>query len=126
MLRKYQEEIQKLKEMLQSSVPSLNSIENKEVNNNDIEITRPVSEEYKLKLEMEKHKIISEYQDEMNRLKNEHESEKNEKEHLRQEMLDLKTQYENNLAKVNQEMKENEVKIVPKEEIMKRYDSPKN
>ncbi|XP_044742970.1 kinesin-like protein KIF17 [Chrysoperla carnea] len=125
MLRKYQEEIQKLKEMLQSSAPSINSIENKEVNNNDIEITRPVSEEYKLKLEMEKHKIISEYQDEMNRLKNEHESEKNEKEHLMQEMLDLKTQYENNLAKVNQEMKENEVKIVPKEEIMKRLQAIK-
>lgn len=119
MLRKYQEEIQRLKEMLSTNVTS--SPLEKSV------VSRPVSEEYKLKLESEKTKIIAEYQEEMNRLKNEHEAEKIEKEHLLKQMADLKVQYQTNMSKINEEMGEkveqnNPQSILPKEDIMKRFD----
>lgn len=117
MLRKYQEEIQRLKEMLSTNV-SGSPVENSVV-------SRPVSEEYKLKLESEKTKIIAEYQEEMNRLKHEHEAEKIEKEHLLKQMADLKVQYQTNMSKINEEMGEkveqiNTQSILPKEDIMKR------
>lgn len=144
MLRKFQEEIDRLRQLLESNQRignnynnSSNNISNSSSNNNNnnsssnnynssdnynntsnFESVENLNDTFDSKRD----RIIQKYQDEMMSLKNLHENEKNEKETILKQMESIKQEYQQNLEKLNLEMhNKQQQKIVSKEEILKRY-----
>lgn len=123
MLRKYQEEIDRLRTLLEDkSITSPNKIET-HINgsqNNILSKTEPNISLSKT-FDSKRDQIIQKYQDEMLALKNLHQTEKNEKETILKQMENIKQEYQVNLDKLNTEMThKNQQKIVSKDEILKR------
>lgn len=130
MLRKYQEEISRLRSLLESqSSPVLldrpitsgsilsESTTSEPITNGEIIKVQSLDEQ--------RDTLIHEYQTEMQVLKNLHANEKLEKETIIKQMENIKKEYNDNLERLNNEIKqkkqeEEQQKNVSKEEIMKR------
>ncbi|GLV37047.1 Kinesin family member 3C [Carabus blaptoides fortunei] len=119
MLRKYQEEIDRLRHLLDERVNSpvkltLNTIISDTTKLNDT-------------FDMKRDKLIQEYQTEMLTLKNLHENERNEKETIIKQMEHIKRDYQESLEKLNNDMHmKQRQKIVSKEELLKRLQTLKD
>ncbi|XP_066144490.1 osmotic avoidance abnormal protein 3-like isoform X5 [Euwallacea fornicatus] len=117
-LRKYQEEIERLKSLLtfQHEPDGLRMISITESDHiENVNQTRIVE------LDAKKDKLLHEYQREMEKLRNLHESEKHEKETVIKQIQAIKEEYEENIRRLNDEIKSNTSKeVTSKEEIMKR------
>ncbi|XP_030747526.1 osmotic avoidance abnormal protein 3 isoform X2 [Sitophilus oryzae] len=129
LVRQYQEEIERLKSML-TSRPDLNTVQVVDLigsneNLDQIEINKKL-ELKNSELDAKRDKLLQEYQSEMDKLRNLHESEKNEKEIVLRQIELIKQEYEENIKKLNEEIKENQKKeICSKEEIVKRIETLK-
>jgi len=82
MLRQYQEQIKKLKELLEASTAQLPT--------NDIS---------------EKEKLRQEYQEEMGKLREKYQEEYNSKCQMQADLKTLKEKYDNNLAKISNQVR---------------------
>lgn len=101
-LREYQEEIIKLKKMLEAN----NFDNSNNINiNNQIETEKPPQSTVAW-LDEESSKIKNEMQEEMERLREDHIREKRENEHRIQEMEELKQNYEEQLMRLKSQSKE--------------------
>lgn len=107
MLRIYQEEIQKLRKLLENR-PTEEINKNIPSTNADLDLKRD--------------QLIEEYQAEMEKLKNLHENEKTEKENVLKQIETIKQEYERNIEALNNEMK---AKVPSKEEILERIETLK-
>ncbi|XP_018561737.1 osmotic avoidance abnormal protein 3 isoform X2 [Anoplophora glabripennis] len=120
-LRQYQEEIERLKHLL----------ENKQNNSLKLEdLTHTPEEEINKNIpsnsadfDARRDRLLQEYQDEMKKLKNLHENEKNEKEIVLKQIQMIKEEYESNIQKLNKEIVQKQKReLCSKEEIVKRID----
>ncbi|GLH07961.1 Kinesin-like protein Klp68D [Gryllus bimaculatus] len=89
MLREYQEEIRKLKEMLEGN----------QTNGHSLDVA---PESF---LEEEREKVRREYEEKMQKMREEYEAEQNHKYQLQEDMNKLKQHYEVQLANINQQAK---------------------
>lgn len=109
-LRGYQEEITRLKNLLENRTDEINR--NYPSNNTNLDSKRD--------------QLIQEYQNEMEKLKNLHENEKIEKENVLRQIETIKEEYERNIAALNNEIKMKFEKQLPgKEEILNRIEALK-
>ncbi|CAG9770236.1 unnamed protein product [Ceutorhynchus assimilis] len=125
-LRKYQEEIERLKSLLtsQSEPDGLRVVDLTGVGD-EIEINKNVRSR-NVELDAKRDKLLQEYQSEMEKLRNLHESEKNEKETVLKQIQVIKDEYEKNIKKLNEEININHIKeVTSKEEVMKRIEELK-
>lgn len=80
-------------------------------------------------LDAKRDKLITEYEEEMKKLKNLHENEKIEKEKILKQIEQIKKEYEMNLNNMNQQIIEQQVKrskdTVSEKEILKRIETLK-
>lgn len=77
-------------------------------------------------LDAKRDKLIQEYQTEMQKLKNLHENEKQEKEIVIKQIKSIKEEYQKNIQQLNEEIKEKHKKEVSsKEEILNRIETLK-
>lgn len=116
MLRKYQEEIDRLRQLLEERV-------NSPVKQQELTLNTIITDTPKLNdtFDMKRDKLIQEYQSEMLTLKNLHENERNEKESIIKQMENIKREYQESLEKLNNDMHmKQRQKIVSKEELLKR------
>lgn len=117
MLRKYQEEIQRLREQLENRQGTPLKMEdevNKNLNSSNGE------------LDAKRDKLIQDYQVEMLKLKHLHENEKSEKEKVLKQIEAIKEEYEKNIQVLNGEMKKrHEKQVASKEEILNRIETLK-
>lgn len=111
MLRSYQEEISRLRNLLDNRSEEINR--NIPSSNADLDVKRD--------------QLIQEYQAEMEKLKNLHENEKTEKENVLKQIEVIKAQYEKNIEALNSEMKVKFERQLPanKEEILRRIEALK-
>lgn len=119
-LRQYQEEIERLKNLLENKQTSL-KLEDvthspvKEINRN---ITSNIAD-----FDARRDRLLQEYQEEMMKLKNLHENEKNEKENVLKQIQMIKEEYESNIHKLNEEIVQKQKReLCSEEEIMKRIE----
>lgn len=119
MLRQYQQEIDKLRQLLENRQSTPLKVEDVDVNDNHqtIEINKNVIDR---SLDAKRDQLIQEYQTEMEKLKNLHENERAEKESILKQIDVIKEEYKNNLDKLNNEIKPNEEPKTLKEDILKR------
>ncbi|XP_066255628.1 osmotic avoidance abnormal protein 3-like isoform X6 [Euwallacea similis] len=117
-LRKYQEEIERLKSLLTSQhEPDGLRL----MNITEFDHIEDVNETKIVELDAKRDKLLHEYQTEMEKLRNLHESEKHEKETVIKQIQAIKEEYEENIRRLNDEIKSNTSKeVTSKEEIMKR------
>lgn len=128
-LRQYQEEIERLRNLLETKSNNRN-LENfnnlkaisgeteSKINRNNL--SRNVI------LDAKRDKLIQEYQEEMKRLKNLHECEKNEKETILRQIESIKAEYEKNIQQLNEGIKEKQKQDhCNEEEIVKRIETLK-
>ncbi|XP_060534012.1 osmotic avoidance abnormal protein 3 isoform X2 [Cylas formicarius] len=111
-LRQYQEEIERLKALLENQQPTeaVALSESIEINDN-------------VDFDAKRDHLVQQYQLEMEKLKNLHESEKNEKETILKQIQTIKEEYEANIRQLNEEIRENRKKDASsKEEIVKRIE----
>lgn len=106
MLRTYQEEIQRLRSLLETQTEEINK---------NIPSTNTA-------LDSKRDQLIQEYQAEMEKLRNLHESEKTEKENVLRQIETIKLEYERNIAALNAK---SEKQLPPKEEILRRIETLK-
>ncbi|RZB39348.1 osmotic avoidance abnormal protein 3, partial [Asbolus verrucosus] len=121
MLRQYQEEIERLKKLLchQQTL----KIEDLTV---EPEEKEEVATEANSDLDAKRDRLIQEYQQEMEKLKNLHENEKNEKENVLKQIQTIKEEYEENIQKLNNEVQEKKNKeLCSKDEILNRIEALK-
>ncbi|KAF2880164.1 hypothetical protein ILUMI_26027, partial [Ignelater luminosus] len=120
MLRQYQEEIERLRSLLDNrqstplKIEDISDDTNYEINKN-ITITNN-NEDPKRDL------LIQEYQEEMIKLKNLHENEKTEKEGILNQIELIKNEYQMHIERLSQEMEEKKPKSTSKEEILRRIE----
>nr|XP_022899713.1 kinesin-like protein KIF17 isoform X2 [Onthophagus taurus] len=101
-LRQYQEEIQRLKEILEK-IPIQNNTQNN--------------------IDVKKEILIQNYEEEMDRLRNLHKNEQSEKENVLKQIKTIKDEYEKNLKELNEK---NFIKVTSKEEILNRIQQLKS
>lgn len=113
MLRKYQEEIEKLKSLLEiRNLPlELVDLEQQEINENV-----PSSN---IELDARRDQLIQNYESEMKKLKNLHENEKTEKENIMRQIEAIKEEYQRSIEKLNEEVNSHKT-TTTKEEILRR------
>lgn len=123
MLRQYQEEIEKLKKLLGSQQPKTDdSLILNDINGDSDAIGTQDNSIFDAKRD----RLIQEYQQEMEKLKNLHENEKTEKENVLKQIQTIKLEYEENIHKLNKEMQEKSNKeLCSKEEILNRIEALK-
>ena len=99
MLRKYQEEIERLKDLLElrQSTPFLMKT-----------VGSPHDDLNQSHLDLKRDQLIREYEAEMQKLKNLHESEKSEKEGIVRQIEIIKEEYRRNIEKLNEQMRRKE------------------
>lgn len=125
-LRQYQEEIQRLRNLLENKSITINkdfNSPNMVPEDNQSEITRNIPSRNVI-LDSKRDKLIQEYQEEMKRLRNLHENEKNEKEIVLRQIEAIKSDYQKNLRLLNEET-ETKKGICSEEEILKRIETLK-
>lgn len=116
MLRKYQEEISRLRSLLENQTSPI--VQERPITSGESIFVESLDEK--------KDHLLQEYQSEMKMLKNMHENEKAQKETILKQMENIKKEYNDNLERLNNEIQqkknnETQQKIVSKEEIMKRF-----
>ncbi|VEN53899.1 unnamed protein product [Callosobruchus maculatus] len=122
-LRQYQEEIDRLKALLQDNqtkqLPDdLKFIPCSEINQN--------LQSRNSELDAKRDRLLQEYQEEMKKLKNLHESEKQEKESILKQIEAIKEEYNRNIKKLNEEIEEKGRKeLCSQEEILNRIEALK-
>lgn len=123
MLRQYQEEIEKLKKLLGSQQPKIDD----NLTLDDITSGLKVIDIKENSIfDTKRDQLITEYQQEMEKLKNLHENEKTEKENVLKQIQTIKIEYEENIHKLNREMQEkNNKELCSKEEILNRIEALK-
>ncbi|GJQ75337.1 kinesin-2C [Trypoxylus dichotomus] len=120
MLRQYQLEIERLKQLLESRQSTPLRVEDLTLQPEVIE--SPQSENCK-DLDAQRDRLIEKYETEMAKLKDLHESEKNEKETILKQIESIKEEYRRNIEALNEQMcRKEEVKIASKQEILKRIE----
>ncbi|KAB0791062.1 hypothetical protein PPYR_02862 [Photinus pyralis] len=118
MLRQYQEEISRLRNLLEDRrLGSPLKIE-------DIS-DEAQFELAKLPAHTKRDLLIQEFQEEMKKLKNLHENEKSEKEKILKQIEGIKTEYQLHIEQLNSEMEEKRQKSTSKEEILQRIEALK-
>lgn len=110
MLRKYQEEIERLKDLLESRQSTPFLIETVGSPRDDVEINITSNQS---NLDLKRDKLIREYEAEMQKLKNLHESEKSEKEGIVKQIEIIKEEYRRNIEKLNEQMRQHKEEIKP-------------
>lgn len=118
-LRQYQEEIERLRSLLGDQQMSNIKIE-------DLTGT-PIRDSLKSSdLDEKRDKMIEKYEEEMTKLKDLHENEKNEKEAVLEQIQKIKEEYETNIQQLNEEIiVKKEKEQTSKEEIMSRLETLK-
>ncbi|XP_050292806.1 osmotic avoidance abnormal protein 3-like isoform X2 [Anthonomus grandis grandis] len=117
-LRQYQEEIERLKALLstrQEGDIKIVDLEESEVNKNVVSRNE--------ELGVRRDKLLQEYQKEMDKLRNLHESEKNQKETVLKQIQAIKLEYEENIRRLNEEKLNKEVTST--DEVMRRIEELK-
>lgn len=124
MLRQYQEEIDRLRNLLENRQNTPLKIE---------DITDDAEYNIKNKMSITNNKVdpkrdhlIQEYQDEMTKLKSLHENEKTEKEKIMKQIDSIKQEYQNHIEQLHKEVEDNKPKITSKEEIVQRIEALKS
>ncbi|KAJ8967036.1 hypothetical protein NQ314_003153 [Rhamnusium bicolor] len=119
-LRQYQEEIERLKTLLQTKRNSLKIEDLADTPEEEINKNIPSSN---MDLDAKRDRLLQEYQEEMRKLKSLHENEKNEKETVLKQIQSIKQEYETNIQKLNDEIRDKQKKeLCSKEEIVKRIE----
>lgn len=121
-LRKYQEEIEHLRRMLENRQSTPLKIEDL-TGDEPQEINKNIASE-NLDLDAKRDRLIQKYEEEMQKLKNLHENEKIEKENILKQIETIKKEYEENIERLN-EQSNVQHKTVSKEEILKRIEALK-
>ncbi|KAI4455334.1 kinesin-related [Holotrichia oblita] len=120
MLRQYQTEIERLKQLLESRLSSpLHNLEDLMTTKNETSEMR-----HRKDLDAQRDDLIRNYETEMAKLKDLHENEKNEKESILKQIDNIREEYKRNIDALNEQVglnKEKE-KITSKEEILKRIE----
>lgn len=135
MLRQYQEEISKLRKLLETRQPTplkIEDLDNPEVileaskKSNNRMVTEDINKNNH-QLNAKRDKLIHDYEDEMAKLRSLHENEKTEKEQILHQIEAIKAEYQGNIEKLNAEVveKNTTAKRVNKEEILQRIDALK-
>ncbi|XP_045467038.1 osmotic avoidance abnormal protein 3-like isoform X2 [Harmonia axyridis] len=124
-LRQYQEEIERLKNLLETKTITESTTNFKDIPIiADMEVNENV--QFNTDLDTKRDELIKEYEEEMKKLKNLHENEKNEKENILKQIEQIKIEYEKNLNAMNQQMKlKKEKDLVSEKEILKRIEELK-
>ncbi|CAH2010924.1 unnamed protein product [Acanthoscelides obtectus] len=123
-LRQYQEEIDRLKALLQDN-------QNRDISDEFELIPYPEInknvQSHNAELDAKRDRLLQEYQDEMRKLKNLHESEKQEKESILKQIETIKAEYNRNIKKLNEEIEEKKSKkqLCSQEEILNRIEALK-
>ncbi|XP_044762594.1 osmotic avoidance abnormal protein 3 isoform X2 [Coccinella septempunctata] len=116
-LRQYQEEIERLKTLLETKTTTDGTKLADIIESNDnLQLTNT-------ELDAKRDELIREYEEEMQKLKNLHENEKIEKENILKQIEQIKKEYERSLNVMNREMKVRKEKdLVTDEEILRRIE----
>ncbi|XP_023029966.2 kinesin family member 3C isoform X2 [Leptinotarsa decemlineata] len=123
MLRQYQEEIERLKTLLENRQPDGLRIEDLTIPEEELNINKPSNYS---DLDAKRDKLLREYQEEMKKLKHLHENEKNEKENVLRQIQTIKEEYDRNIRKLNEEISEKQKKeLCSEEEILNRIEALK-
>lgn len=127
-LRQYQEEIERLRNLLENKSVTINkdfNSPNMVPEDNQSKMNRNIPSRNVI-LDSKRDKLIQEYQEEMKRLRNLHENEKNEKEIVLKQIEAIKSDYQQNLHLLNEETEtKKEKEICNEEEILKRIETLK-
>ncbi|CAH1155504.1 unnamed protein product, partial [Phaedon cochleariae] len=125
-LRQYQEEIQRLRDLLQTKQTNSLRIEDL-TNTSEEEIIETIPSSFTTTdLDAKRDKLLKEYQDEMRKLKNLHQNEKNEKEKVMQQIQAIKLDYEKNIQQLNKEINFKQKKeLCSEDEIVNRIEALK-
>ncbi|KAF5281686.1 hypothetical protein FQA39_LY17707 [Lamprigera yunnana] len=118
MLRQYQEEIVRLRNILENRLGTPMKIE--DISDDVFEVAKTSSHGDK-----KRDLLIQEYQEEMAKLKNLHENEKSEKERTLKQIESIKKEFQVHIEQLNQEMEEKKPKSTSKEEILGRIETLK-
>lgn len=114
MLRQYQNEIERLKQLLDNRQSTPLYVE---------DLTGRPEYDKTEDLDVRRDQLIKNYEKEMAKLKDLHENERNEKETILKQIESIKEDYKKNIEALNQQMvKKNAEKIASKEEILKRIE----
>lgn len=124
MLRQYQEEIERLRNLLDNRQSTPLKIEDVS-DDTHYEINRNVSFTDNKHTDLKRDVLLHKYQDEMSKLKCLHENEKNEKERILKEIDKIKTEYQTHIEKLSQDMESQKPKITSKDEILNRIQALK-
>ncbi|XP_017771637.1 PREDICTED: osmotic avoidance abnormal protein 3 isoform X2 [Nicrophorus vespilloides] len=117
MLRQYQEEIEKLKKMLESRLSTPLKIDDDKHDDDDDDDDLPSKNNNRESdLDTERDRLITEYEQEMRKLKNLHEHERTEKENILKQIDVIKHEYQKKIELLQMSKGDS----VNKEEILKR------
>ncbi|KRT85846.1 Kinesin, partial [Oryctes borbonicus] len=120
MLRQYQLEIERLKQLLESRLSTPLHVEDL---TSQSEVVEAPQSQTCIDLDAQRDRLIEKYETEMAKLKDLHECEKNEKESILKQIESIKDEYKKNIDALNEQMcKREEVKIASKEEILRRIE----
>ncbi|KAF5293039.1 hypothetical protein FQR65_LT11031 [Abscondita terminalis] len=119
MLREYQEEIVRLRNLLENRLSTPLKIE--DISDEVFEMNKNATHG-----DTKRDLLIQEYQEEMTKLKNLHENEKSEKERILHQIESIKREYQMHIEQLNQDLEENKKpKSTSKEEILSRIEALK-
>ncbi|KAK9884297.1 hypothetical protein WA026_005249 [Henosepilachna vigintioctopunctata] len=126
-LRQYQDEIERLKNLLsQKMFVNLDESDNVTSRFPNSEVITLNNKTTSDELDAKKDEILRNYEKEMEKLKNLHENEKNEKEIVLKQIQQIKKEYELNIEELNEEIKLREKKaLTSDEEILRRIEKLK-
>lgn len=118
MLRQYQTEIERLKQLLESRLSTPLRLEDV-TTDSMVEPSRPLNRQ---ELDAQRDLLIQNYELEMAKLKDLHENEKNEKESILKQIESIKEEYGRNIEALNRQVSERKERkeIASKAEILKR------
>ncbi|KAL3270473.1 hypothetical protein HHI36_021019 [Cryptolaemus montrouzieri] len=124
-LRQYQEEIDRLKSLLENKTFHDNPDEMSTVIPTETEVNKNVTSSND-ELDARRDRLIAEYEKEMEKLKNLHENEKIEKENILRQIEQIRKEYESNIDKLNEDMRvRGGRELASDEEILRRIEELK-
>ncbi|XP_056649009.1 osmotic avoidance abnormal protein 3 isoform X1 [Diorhabda sublineata] len=123
-LRQYQEEISRLKSLLENKQTNINDIkvEDLTITSNEETDTNQLYNYANLDLDVKRDQLIIQYQQEMKKLKSLHENEKIEKENILKQIQKIKEEYDENIKQLNKEISLKRKEEVSEAEIMDRIE----
>lgn len=129
-LRQYQEEIERLRGLLESnrlSTPlKIEDVGDEDRQHETRQSAGEINDNYADEWNEKRELLVREYEEEMRKLKSLHESEKTEKENVLRQIEAIKREYENNLQELNErKIEEKKDQVANKEDILKRINELK-